>query len=324
MHNSMQISVKNSTKTVGISVFLKEIAKNKAFYLMMLPGLLYILVIYYLPMCGIVMAFEDFNPIKTIFGSEWIGFKNFEFLFGTDAVISATINTISYNLIFMVTGIGLAMIAAILLNETGSRLLTSTYKSVMLFPYLLSWVVVQYLVYALLCMDKGMINSIIQQFGKEPVDWYSDPSYWRVIIPIAYLWKNIGYQSVIFVAGLSGISPDYYEAAEIDGATKLQQTLKITIPMLMPITIILVLLQAGKIFYGGFGDWGIFFNLPNESGNLLSATDVIDTYVFRTLRSMGDFGMSSAAGLYQSCVGFILVLLSNWVIRKYDRESALF
>ena len=305
-------------------VFFKEIIRNKVLYLMTLPGLLFILVVYYLPMLGVTIAFQEYNPIKGVLGSQWNGFKNFEFLFRTGAILTATFNTIFYNLIFMITGIGFAMMAAILLNETGSHILTSTYKSVMLFPYLLSWVVAEYLLYGFLSIDKGLINNILGVLGKESVDWYSEPLYWRFFIPLGYLWKQIGYQSVIFVAGISGISPECYEAAEIEGATKLQQALRITIPMIMPITIILVLLQAGKFFYAGFGDWGVFFNLPRESGMLFSATDVIDTYVFRSLRMMGDFGMSSAASFYQSCVGFVLVLLSNHVIRKYDRESSLF
>jgi putative aldouronate transport system permease protein len=215
-------------------------------------------------------------------------------------------------------------VIAILINEIGNRYLASAYKSILLLPYLLSWVVAEYLLYSFLSMDKGIINSLLAQFGIDPVQWYAEPVYWRFILPMGYVWKNVGYFSVIFAAGIAGISTEYYEAAKIDGANKLQQAIKITIPMLAPITITLLLLQAGKIFYAAFGDWGLFYNLPKESGVLFSATNVIDTYVYRSLKSMSDFGMSSAVGLYQSCVGFVLVLVSNLLIRLYDRDSALF
>ncbi|NOU91272.1 ABC transporter permease subunit [Paenibacillus sp. LMG 31460] len=301
-----------------------ELVKNKTFYFMMLPGLLYILVMYYLPMFGVVIAFEEYNPIKGIFKSKWIGFTNFKFLFKSDALFQITFNTIFYNLIFIVLGIGLSLIIAILINEIGNRFLAGAYKSIILLPYLLSWVVAEYLLFSFLSMDKGIINSFLNTFGIEPVLWYSEPGYWRFIIPAAYVWKNIGYFSVIFAAGIAGISTEYYEAAKMDGASKFQQAIKITIPMLVPITLTLLLLQAGKIFYAAFGDWGLFYNLPKESGVLFSTTNVIDTYVYRSLKSMSDFGMSSAVGLYQSCVGFVLVLASNFLIRLYDRDSALF
>ncbi|UVI33510.1 ABC transporter permease [Paenibacillus spongiae] len=304
--------------------FISEIIRNKTFYAMMLPGLLFIIVIYYLPMIGVVIAFQQYNPFKGITGSPWIGFKNFEFLFKSDALFQITFNTIFYNVVFIVLGIGLALVFAILIDEVGSRFLAGAYKSILLLPYLLSWVVAEYLLFSFLSVDRGIMNYLLQLFGVDPVQWYSEPSYWRYILPAAYVWKNVGYFAVIFAAGISGISTEFYEAAKIDGASKFQQALRITIPMLAPITITLVLLQTGKIFYAGFGDWGLFYNLPKESGVLFSATNVIDTYVYRALKTMGDFGMSSAVGLYQSCVGFVLVVASNYVIRRYDRDSSLF
>lgn len=304
--------------------FFSELIKNKTFYAMMLPGLLFIIVIYYLPMLGVVIAFQQYNPFKGIFGSPWIGFKNFEFLFKSDALFQITFNTIFYNVIFLILGIGLALVFAILIDSNGNRLLAGAYKSILLLPYLLSWVVAEYLLFSFLSIDRGILNQMLQFFGIEPIQWYMEPIYWRFILPAAYVWKNVGYFAVIFAAGISGISTEYYEAAKMDGANKLQQAIKITIPMLMPITIILILLQAGKIFYAAFGDWGMFYNLPKDSGVLFSATNVIDTYVYRSLKVMGDFGMSSAVGLYQSLVGFVLVLLSNFFIRRYDKDSALF
>lgn len=303
---------------------LRELSLHRGLYLMMLPGILYILVMYYFPMAGSVIAFQQYNPRKGLFGSEWIGWKNFEFLFRSKSVWNVTWNTISYNLLFMVLGLGLAMLVAVLLQETGHKRLSGLYKSVMLFPYLLSWVVIGYLLFALLNMDRGILNRLLLALGHEPVMWYSEPAIWRFLLVGAYLWKNVGYLCVLYVAGIMNISPEYYEAAQMDGATKVQQILRITVPMLLPITITLFLLQAGKIFYAAFGDWGLFYNLPKESGVLFGTTDVIDTYVYRALRQLNDFGMSSAVGLYQSLVGFLLVLASNLVVRKYDRESAMF
>lgn len=321
------ITMKSEAKTTSIRrplPFIGEIIRNKSFYAMMLPGLLFIIIMYYLPMFGVAIAFQQYNPFKGILGSPWIGFKNFEFLFKSDAIFQITFNTILYNLIFIILGIGLALVIAVLIDEIGNRHLAGAYKSILLLPYLLSWVVAEYLLFSFLSVDRGMLNRILLFFGAEPVQWYSEPFYWRFILPAAYVWKNVGYFAVIFAAGISGISTEYYEAAKMDGASKFQQAVRITIPMLAPITITLVLLQVGKIFYAAFGDWGLFYNLPKESGVLFSATNVIDTYVYRSLKQMGDFGMSSAAGLYQSCVGFVLVVASNYLIRLYDRDSSLF
>ena len=299
-------------------------SEKKIFYFMMMPGLLCLFIFSYIPMIGIIISFQDYNPIKGLFRSDWIGFKNFEFFFKSITVIDVTLNTLFYNLTFLITGMGISLLFAILLDEIINRSLAAVYKSVILLPYLFSWVVASYLLFSMLSPDKGVINNALSTIGKEPVMWYTEPSYWRVIIPIVYLWRNVGYSMVILIAGISGISKEYYEAAEIDGATKFQKTIGITIPMIMPIVVTLVLLQAGKIFYGNFGDWGIFFNMPRESGVLLSTTDVIDTYIYRSLRKMGDFGITSAVGLYQSSVGCLLVLASNHIIKKIDPDSAMF
>jgi len=303
---------------------LSELLRNKIFYAMMFPGLIYMIVMYYLPMVGVVIAFQQFNPVKGIFYSKWVGLDNFKFLFQSDAVFQITFNTIFYNLVFIALGIGLALAFAILINEIGNRVLGNAYKSILLLPYLFSWVVGGYLLYSFLSMDKGILNQLLSRWVDEPILWYSEPKYWRWIIPAAYVWKNVGYFAVIFAAGITGISSEYYEAARIDGASRFKQAIKITIPLLAPITITLILLQAGKIFYAAFGDWTMFYILPKESGVLFEATNVIDTHVYRSLKTMNDFGMSSAVGLYQSCVGFVLVILSNYLIRLYDRDSALF
>lgn len=306
------------------SGFLFELRKHKGLYLMTLPGLLAFFILNYIPMFGVVIAFEDYNPMKGIFGSEFNGFKNFEFFFKSQSALTVTRNTIMYNVLFIVLGIGLGLIVAIMINELRQKKMGNLYKSIMFLPYLISWVVAAYLLSAFLSTDRGIVNSVLEFFGQDPVQWYSSTIYWYFILPLAYLWKNVGYFSVIFFAGITGISKDYYEAAEMDGASKFKQMTKITIPSLMPIVITLVILQFGKIFFAAFGDWGLFYNLPMQSGVLFPATDVIDTYIYNSLRKMNDFGMSTAVGLYQSLVGCVLVIASNFLVRKYDKDSAIF
>ncbi|MCC3375933.1 sugar ABC transporter permease [Cohnella sp. REN36] len=314
----------NRTRSLHPLTFIKEIVKHWSFYVMILPGLLFLIIFNYLPMFGVVIAFKDYNPVKGVWHSKWIGFTNFEFFFKSDALWRVTFNTIFYNLLIIVLVTSIAILFSILLQETGSRLSTGIYKSIILLPYFLSWIVMDYIVFALLSEDHGLLNGIRHALGFEPISWYGEPSYWRIIMPLAYILKSAGYTSVIYVAAITGISSDYYEAAEIDGASKLQKARHITIPLLMPVVLILSLLSLGKIFNGGLGDWGAFYNLPRESGVLFPATDVIDTYVFRALKNMGDIGMSSAVGLYQAVVGLVMVLITNYFVKKYDSESALF
>lgn len=292
------------------------------FYTMMFPGLFFILLLCYVPMPGVVLAFKDYNAVDGIFGSAWIDpwYKNFEFFFKSDAARTITFNTIFYNLIQGVTVTVFAIALAIMLFEIKNKYISATYKGAILLPTFLSWIVIQYIVFALLSVDRGIVN---QALGQE-IQWYSEPSYWRFILPFAYLWKNVGYYSVFYVAAIAGISSDYYEAAQLDGANKWQQIRKITLPLLSPTIIILCLLWVGKIFSGGFGDWNGFLNLTNDSGPLYPASDVIDTYVFRALKRLNDYGMSTAVGLYQSLVGLVLVVASNMVIKKIDPESAMF
>lgn len=292
------------------------------FYIMMAPGLFMIALLFYAPLPGLIMAFKNFNPVDGILGSPWMDplFKNFEFFFKSDTAKVVTFNTLFYNLMEMIFVTVGAVTIAILLTEVRGKISASIYKGAILFPYFLSWIVVQYVLFGLLSVDRGIINSML---GRE-INWYSNPGYWRVIMPLAYMWKNIGYYSVLYMASIAGINTDYYEAAQLDGATKWQQIKRITLPLIRPTIIVLILLWVGKFFNGGFGDWSAFYALPNNTGALYSATDVIDTYVFRALKSIGDYGMSTAAGLYQSVVGFVLVLGSNLLIKKVDPDSALF
>ena len=291
-------------------------------YLMALPGLVYLIINNYIPMSGIIIAFKNVNWRKGILASPWAGFSNFEYLFKTRDAWTITRNTICYNLVFIVLGTVMASAIAILLNEIRSKKLKQVYQTVFLLPYLISIVVVSYLVFAMLSIDSGFINkSVLAALGRDSIAWYTEPKYWPFILVIVYLWKTFGYNSIIYYATLVGVDHSYYEAAAIDGATRWQQIRHVTLPALTPTIITLTLLSVGKIFYS---DFGLFYQVPMNSGPLLDVTNTIDTYVYRGLIQLNDLGMSSAAGVYQSLVGFILVLAANKVVSRVDKDNALF
>jgi putative aldouronate transport system permease protein len=302
--------------------FLYRLIKDRFLLLMVLPGALYLLINNYLPMFGTVIAFKKINYAKGIWASDWIGFKNFEYLFKTPDAWTITRNTILYNVVFIISTLVFAILFAVMLNELRSRLAAKFYQSVMFLPYFLSAVVVGYLGFSMLSEEFGFINkTILEPLGFHPIAWYSESKYWPFILPIVNIWKNIGYTSVIYLAAIIGIDAEYYEAALIDGATKWQQITRITIPLIMPVIIITTLLAVGRILNA---DFGLFYQVPLDAGALYSTTNVIDTYVYRALMSLGDIGMSSAAGLYQAVVGFVLVLGANLIVRKISKENALF
>lgn len=304
----------------------RSVKRQLPFWLMMAPGLFLITLLFYLPMPGVILAFKDYNPVDGILGSKWVDpmFKNFEFFFKSDTARNVTFNTLFYNVLEAVLVTVCAITLAILLSEVKNKYVSATYKGAILLPTFLSWVVIQYILFGLLSVDRGIVNDVITGMGGEEIYWYSEPAYWRFIMPFAYVWKNVGYYSVLYVAAIAGINTDYYEASQLDGATKWQQIKYITLPLIKSTVIVLSLLWVGKLFNGGLGDWNAFYTLPNDAGALYKATDVIDTYVFRSLKKINDYGMTAAVGLYQSTVGFVLVLLSNWIIKKVDPDSALF
>jgi len=303
-------------------MLLKRIRHHRVLFFLMIPGMAYLLLNNYIPMFGIIIAFKDINFTKGIFKSEWLGFKNFEYLFNTSDAWVITRNTLLYNAVFIVVNLFLAVSLAILLNEVKHTGWKKFYQTSLLLPFFLSMVIVAYLVYSLLNPEVGFINkSILIPLGLEPVNWYMEARHWPFILIIVNAWKGVGYGSVVYVSAIVGIDPEYYEAATIDGAKRFQQVRYITLPLLVPIMTIMTILAIGRIFYS---DFGLFFQVPMNSGILLPVTNVIDTYVYRGLLQLGDIGMSSAAGLYQSTVGFVLVLLSNLIVRKISPDNALF
>ena len=300
---------------------LGEFRRNKVLYLMTLPAIILVFIFSYIPMFGIVMAFKDNKSAAGYFSGNWVGFQNFEFFFRSNDAARITFNTVFLNALFIISVLVVSLSLALLLNELSKRWLVKTYQSVMFFPYFLSWVIIGFLTFAFLSVDNGFINKILIALGREPVYWYSNPNYWPFILTIVNLLKNAGYYCIIYYAGITGIDQDLYEAASIDGASRFRRMISITIPSIMPLISVMVLLQIGKIFYA---DFGLFYYVPRETGVLFPRTDVIDTYAFRALRVLGNTGMSAAIGLFQSFVGFVLVLVSNLITKKINSDNALF
>jgi len=291
-------------------------------FLMMAPGIIYLFINNYLPMFGIVIAFKRMDFRKGILGSEWIGLENFKYLFTTPDAFIITRNTVLYNVVFIVLGLIVQIAFAIFLNEIRPKRISRLYQNLIILPSLVSMVIVAYLVYAFLSVSTGFLNkSLFPVLGIEARNWYSESKYWPFILTLVNVWKSAGFGCIIYLATIVGINPEYYEAARLDGASKWQQIRHITLPMLRPVIITLTILNIGKIFYS---DFGLFYQVPMDSGQLYDVTNTIDTYVYRALIKLGDIGMSSAASCYQSIVGFILVLVSNFIVRKLDKESALF
>ena len=289
-------------------------------YLMMAPGLIYLFINNYMPMAGLVVAFKNYNVVDGIFGSPWAGLSNFTYLFNDAWTI--TRNTLLYNIVFIIINLILGIAFAIFICDIRSKACKTIYQSAILLPFLMSIVIVSYITFAFFSGDNGMLNkTILPFFGKEAINWYSESKYWPVILVIVNTWKGVGYGCLIYISSIAGIEPSFYEAAELDGASKWKQIRYITLPSIMPSVITLTLLNIGRIFYS---DFGLFYQVTQNSGQLYDTTNVIDTYVYRALLQSGNIGMASAAGFYQSIVGFACVLLANVVVRKLSPENAMF
>lgn len=290
-------------------------------YLMMLPGLAYLIINNYVPMAGLVMAFKKINFRLGVLKSPWCGFENFRYLFATKDAWIITRNTVLYNVAFIILGTCLAVFTAMALSDVKSKKGRSFFQGSILIPYIISYVVVSYLAYAFLSTNGFFNKTILPLLGKEPVNWYMEPRYWPFILVFVNLWKGVGYSSVIYLSTILGFDSGLYEAAALDGASAWQRARLITIPLLKPTIITMVMLMVGKIFYS---DFGLFYQVTQNSGQILKTTNVIDTYVYRGLLQLGDVSMSAAAGFYQAMVGFVIVLASNLLVKKLSPEDALF
>ena len=322
------------TKSEGWSIIMKRGAgisggAKKTFWLttMMLPATVWLLLIRYLPMFGIVMSFLDYRlptrkmpfPVNLLH-SPWVGLDNFSFLF-TGESLNMIRNTLGYNALWIVLGLVISVTFAIMMSEITRKFMAKTYQTMMFFPYFLSWVVVAYFLFAFLDPTNGMIVRAQKSAGGTVIDWYNTPAWWPFILTVCSIWKNTGYSTVLYLSAITGIDHSQYEAAAVDGATKWQQTLHVTLPHLKPMIVILLIMNVGKIFNA---DFGLFWSVPMNSAPLYPVTQVVDTYVYRAYTSTGNVGMSTAAGFLQNLVGFICIMAANSIVRKLDPDSSLF
>jgi putative aldouronate transport system permease protein len=311
--------IKRNQRSKGI---IYELKKNKAAYLMSLPGVIFLLLFAYSPLTFIIIAFENYNVEDGFFGSPKVGLDNFKFFFSLgDMAWTAIYNTVVLNLLFIVIGLFFQISLAILLNEIKNKWFSKISQSLFFFPYFLSWVVIGAIIYSLFSSDYGAVNNILMLFGWDGIKWYNHPEYWKAILVLTNIWKSSGYGSIIFLAAMSSFETSIYESADVDGASKMQKIIHITLPMLKPIILVLVLFSVGRIF---FGDFGMIYAIVRDVGPLLQTTDVIDTYVFRIFRQTGDFGITTAIGLIQSIMGFIVILFCNKLAKRNNEGSGLF
>jgi len=302
---------------------IREILRNRTLLLMFLPVATLLFLFNYLPLAGLVIAFKDFDFAKGIFGSDWMHplLNNFDYLFSSSTAFRAMRNTILLNALFITVGLIFEVGFALLLNEIRNKYFKRVTQSLTFLPFFISWIVVGVFAYNLMNFESGAINRLLETIGMQPIDFYSEAGLWPLILTIAVRWKVTGYGTIIYLAALTSIDNSYYEAASIDGATRWQQIRYISIPMLRPTIIILTLLAVGRIMNA---DFGMFYAMVGDASLLFPTTDVIDTFVYRSLRKSGDIGMASAAGFLQSFIAFVLIIGSNYAARKIDKDSAIF
>ena len=301
--------------------FLYEFKKNKSLFAMLIPATAIIIIFAYLPMSGLVLAFKNYRFDLGVFGSEWNGIENFRYLFSSGTGLLITKNTILYNLVNLITSQILAIVIAIFVSEINKKLFKKVSQSLIFLPYFISWVIVGTFVYAIFNYETGLLNDMITSTGGEAVNVYSMPGIWPVIICCFNAWKWCGYNSVIYIAAITGVDAEIYEAASVDGATIAQRIKNITLPSIFPTVITMLLLNVGRILRG---DFEMFYQIVGNNGQLYNATDVIDTYVFRSLLQSSNLGMSAAASFYQSLLCFIIIMIVNTVVKHVNEDYALF
>ena len=301
--------------------FMRVLRENKILLLMLLPAVVFIIIFAYIPMGGIILAFKNYRYADGIWGSPWVGFTNFKFLLISGKLWPITRNTILYNLAFIITGMIFQIGFAIILSEIRGKFFKKIAQSSMFLPHFISWVVVAAIAYNIFNFERGVLNSVVTSFNLERINVYNNPDIWPFLLVFLKTWKGIGYGSVVYLAAITGIDQQMYEAADIDGANIWHKIGHITIPLLIPTIIIMLLLALGGIFRG---DFGLFYQLIGNNNRLLPTTDIIDTFVFRALMSSSDMGMASAVGLYQSVVCFATIVFANYCVKRVDPDYSLY
>lgn len=312
------MKTKKVTKN-SIGKFWKQVKRNRMLLLMLLPAVVMTIIFAYIPMGGVILAFKKYNYQDGILGSPWCGFENFRYMILSNKLWPLTRNTILYNLAFIFVGLVSEVGLAIILNEISHQKFKKISQTMMFLPHFISWVVVATIMLNIFGTN-GVLNNILQSLGMESINIYTRAKEWPFIMVLMKVWKNTGYGSVVYLAAIVGISQEIYEAAKIDGANIWQRIFRITIPCLKPTIIIMVLLAVGGIFRG---DFGMFYQLV-KGQILLDVSDILDTYVYRSMMSTSNMGMSAAAGLYQSVLCFITINIVNFTVKKIEPDYALY
>jgi len=311
----------NIVKKKRQSDLLYDLKHNRFLLFMLLPGVIFFIVFAYLPMIGIVIAFQDFSAAKGILGSKFVGMENFRFFLGSNDSFRVTFNTLFLNALFLLSNMFFSILIALMLSEVGNKLFKKGAQSIVILPHFISWAVIGLLAEALLSTDTGFINGVLTGLGMDPVLFYKNAAIWPMLLTVFNIWQGAGFGSIVYLAAITGIDQEIYEAARIDGASKVQSIGYITLPLLKNTAVLLLIMSVGKIFNGNFG---MIYSLVGSNTLLYATTDIIDTYVYRQLMELGDLGMSSAVGLYQSVLGFIMVTIANKITKKLNPESAIF
>lgn len=319
----MKSSRKAKPKHRGTLVqnFRYDLKNNRGLLGLTLPAILWFIIFAYLPMLGLIIAFEKYSPARGIFGSQFVGLDNFKFFFGSQDFIRVTFNTLFLNALFILATNFMAILMAIALSEVKNRYFKKVSQSVIILPHFISWTVVALLIEAFLKTEGGFVNGILANFGIAPIKFMQTPGLWPAILTILRVWQGAGYSSIVYLAAITGFDQSMYEAARVDGASRWQCITRITLPLLRPTIVLLLLMAVGKIFNG---DFGMVYALVGSNTLLYPTTDIIDTYVYRQLMEQSNMGMSSAVGLWQSVMGFIMVMIMNKITKKIDSDSALF
>ncbi|MGN6713625.1 MAG: ABC transporter permease [Anaerocolumna jejuensis] len=316
-----EIKKEQANLTINRKSKWRTFRDNFELSVMLIPGILFFLIFSYIPMFGVIIAFKDYRNNLGILGSKWVGLRNFKFFFTSQDAWRIARNTIGYGLVFIILGIVCSVTIAILLYEIKNKFALKFYQTTMILPHFLSWVIVGYITYILLEPNMGILNQILQFFGMKGIDWYLEPKYWVVILPLVNVWKTVGLSCIMYYAALMGIDEQLFEAATVDGASKWKQVKYITIPSLVPLMTVLTILHVGNIIKG---DFGLFYNIPRNVGLLYPTTDIIDTYIYRGLQTGDDIGITTAVGLFQSFVGLVMVVATNKIVKKISPENSLF
>jgi len=322
MNSTANLTPATPRKRAKRQGFFHEIKKNWPYYLMALPAIAVAFLVSYLPYPGMIIAFQDFHFVRGMTGSDFVGFANFRFFFDSIFFFRTTFNTLFINLFSTIFITLTAVLIAIMLNEMRKKLAVRAYQNIIFFPHFLSAVVVGHLlIHVLFPTQAGVINRAIVALGGERVSWLLTPEPWLAIVVGTNVWRGMGFTSIVYLATIAGIDGEMYEAAGLDGAGRLRMLWHITLPMLIPAICMMVLLSIGTVM---FGDFGLLYSIVDPNPMLLPRLDIIETFVFRAIRETVDFGTAAAIGLYQSVVGFILVVIANWTAKRFDPDYALF